>query len=143
MLRELTELVEALTVETLLVLVLENLHWSDYSTLDSLSHLASRQEPARLLLLGTYRPAEVTASSHPLKTVKQELQTHGRCGELSLGFLSEAAVAKYLAARCAVGTHHLAPLPQLAHIIHQRTDGNPLFMVRRSISSRRSSPQVA
>ncbi len=129
MLRELTEVVEALTAETLLVLVLEDLHWSDYSTLDFISHLAWRREPARLLLIGTYRPVEVITSGHPLKTVKQELQTHGQCEELPLRSLSEAAIAEYLAAQFAVGVHGRASLRQLAHVVYQRTDGNPLFMV--------------
>ena len=40
-----------------LVLVLEDLHWSDAATLDLLAWLARRREPARLLLIGTYRPA--------------------------------------------------------------------------------------
>ena len=56
MLREFAEVVETLTVETPLVLVLEDLHWSDYATLDLLALLARRPTPARLLVLGTYRP---------------------------------------------------------------------------------------
>src|SRR5215470_5143345 len=53
MLRNLAEMVEALTVERLLVLVLEDLHWSDTATLDLVAYLARRREPARFLLLGT------------------------------------------------------------------------------------------
>jgi len=74
-----SELVEALTAEMPLLLVLEDLHWSDYSTLDLISALAGRREgaePARLLLLATYRPVEVILNQHPLKAVKQELQMH-------------------------------------------------------------------
>src|SRR5262249_1350791 len=59
MLRELSEAVEAWTAQTPLLLVLEDLHWSDYATLDLMSALARRREPGRLLLLATYRPVEV------------------------------------------------------------------------------------
>jgi DNA-binding winged helix-turn-helix (wHTH) protein len=93
MLRELAEALEALTAERALILCLEDLHWSDYSTLDLLSILARRQEGARLLILGTYRPVEVLLRDHPLKGIKQELQLHGQCEELALGFLSEGDVA--------------------------------------------------
>jgi DNA-binding winged helix-turn-helix (wHTH) protein/tetratricopeptide (TPR) repeat protein len=125
MLREMAEAFEALTSDTALVLVLEDLHWSDYSTLDLVSYLARRREPARLLLVSTYRPVEVILSEHPLKAVKQELALHRRCDELALEFLTEDAVSEYLAARFPV-----SQLPAgLAHLIHQRTDGNPLFMV--------------
>src|SRR5262249_3629125 len=56
MLRELTEALEALTTERTLVLVLEDLHWSDAATLALLGALARRRAPARLLVVGTYRP---------------------------------------------------------------------------------------
>ena len=129
MLRELAEALEVITAERPLVLVLEDLHWSDVSTLDLLSMLARRQEPARLLLIGTYRLVEVLTRDHPLKGIKQELQLHGQCDELALDFLSEAAVDEYLHARLHVAVTNQSPLRSLARLIHQRTDGNPLFMV--------------
>ncbi len=125
MLREMAEMLEALTAEVTLVLVLEDLQWSDYSTLELVSLLAQRRERARLLVIGTYRPVAVNIGGHPLKTLKQELQTHQHCGELLLGFLTESVVAEYLAARFPGSS---LP-PALARVIHQRTDGNPLFMV--------------
>jgi class 3 adenylate cyclase/tetratricopeptide (TPR) repeat protein len=163
MLREMGEAVEAITAERPLVLVLEDLHWSDHSTLELLSLLARRREPARLLVIGTYRPVDIIVSEHPLRTVKQELQLHGHCQELAVRLLTEAAVEEYLTVRLpsvpsplagegqdggALRQHqsprppHPAPLPQgerelsvarsfqkLAYTIHQRTEGNPLFMV--------------
>jgi predicted ATPase len=129
MLREMAEAVEALTAEHLLVLVLEDLHWSDYSTLELLSALARRREAARLLVLGTYRPIDVIVAEHPLKRVKQELQAHGQCEELALGYLSETDIEAYLANRFPVGATGRSPLQSLAQLLHQRTDGTPLFMV--------------
>jgi len=128
-LRELTEAVEVLTAERGVVLWLEDLQWSDVSTLDWLAFVARRREPGRLLVIGTYRPVEVIVQDHPLKTVKQELQVHGQCVELSLRLLNEEHVSEYLVARFPVGAQHATPLQRLARIIHQRTDGNPLFMV--------------
>src|SRR5262249_23178112 len=124
MLREMAEALEALAAEVTLVLVLEDLHWSDYSTLDLVSALARRRQPARLLLLATYRPAEAVLSGHPLRAVQQELQPRRLGHELALGSLSEAAVAEYLSARFPGG------LPDgLARLLHQRTEGHPLFLV--------------
>jgi predicted ATPase len=139
MLRELAEALEVLTREQPLVLWLEDLHWSDVSTLDWLVCVARRHEPARLLVICTYRPVEVIVNERPLKAIKQELQVHGDCEELPLAFLTEATVAKYLAVRFAAlsplrgegwgeGSSR-ASLQRLARLIHQRTDGNPLFMV--------------
>src|SRR4030095_12608279 len=125
MLRELTEALDLLTAQQPLVLVLEDLPWSDPSTLDLLAVLARRQEPARLLLLGTYRSPEARRRAHPVHTITQELQLHGHGVELPLTLLSEDAVAVYLAGRFP----GLLRVDQLARLVHQRTEGNPLFMV--------------
>jgi DNA-binding winged helix-turn-helix (wHTH) protein/predicted ATPase len=124
MLREIAEAMDALASDTPLVLVLEDLHWSDYSTLDFISYLARRRDPARLMVIGTYRPVDVILSEHPLKGVKRELQAHGFCRELPLEYLSEPTVAHYLTLR--FPTHEFPAF--LARVIHRRTEGNPLFM---------------
>ena len=128
MLRELAQALEVLTAECPLIVWLEDLHWSDYSTLDLVSTLARRREPARLLVIGTYRPVNVLLREHPLHVVKQELQLHGHCQELALGLLTEMEVMAYLRTRL-VGEADRVPLQHLARLIHQHTDGNPLFMV--------------
>ena len=115
-----------LTAERTCVLVLEDLHWSDYATLDLLAALARRQTLARLLVIGTYRPVDVIVSGHPLKVVRQELQIHGQSQELALELLSEDEVAEYLWRRFAMAEPD--QLIALAHMIHRRTDGNPLFI---------------
>ncbi len=125
MLRELAEALETLTRDAPFLFVLEDLHWSDLSTVGLLSHLARRPEPARLLVIGTYRPADVIHADHPLNRAKLELEAHGRCEELPLEFLTLEAVREYLEARL---PH--SPLPdRLARLVHRRTDGNPLFVV--------------
>ena len=125
MLREIAEVLEVLTADVPLVLIFEDLHWSDYSTMDVLARLAQRWEPAQLLLLGTYRPMDAMVSGHPLRTVIPTLRVHGQCVELPLTCLSASEVGSYLAVRFPE-----TKLPsELAHLVHQRTEGNPLFMV--------------
>jgi predicted ATPase/DNA-binding winged helix-turn-helix (wHTH) protein len=126
MLRELVEALDALTRAAPLVLLLEDLHWSDSATIDLLSMLARRRDPSRVLVLGTYRPADVAAEgAHPLRWMKHELQLHGHCDEIPLQFLSAAAVAQYLARRL---PGHALP-SAVARVLHQNTEGNPLFLV--------------
>jgi DNA-binding winged helix-turn-helix (wHTH) protein len=130
MLRELAEAIEAFTADRLLILALEDLHWCDYSTLDLLGVLARRRELARLLIIGTYRPADVIVSGHPLRELKQELQSHRQCDELALSFLTEQSVAAYLTRKFPLReANDQSSLQALAHAIYQETDGNPLFMV--------------
>jgi DNA-binding winged helix-turn-helix (wHTH) protein/tetratricopeptide (TPR) repeat protein len=125
MLREMAEALERVTAEVPLVMLLEDLHWSDKSTIDLVAYIARRKAPARLLLIGTYRPVDVILAQHPLKAVKQELLLHGLCHEVALDFLREEDVREYLNRRFAPNDFE----PALSRLIHSRTDGNPLFMV--------------
>jgi DNA-binding winged helix-turn-helix (wHTH) protein/tetratricopeptide (TPR) repeat protein len=121
MLREIVEALEVLTRDTPLVLLLEDLHWSDASTLDLLVWLAQRSEPARLLVLGTFRPSDADA---PLRAAVAQVRRSGRGREIPLRRWSEADVRVYCAQR--FPAH---PLPEsLTGLTHQRTEGNPLFV---------------
>lgn len=124
MLREICEVLDAFTLETPLILVLEDLHWSDHSTLDFLAAIARRREPARLMVLATYRPVEVILSNHSLRPLKSELCSHGQASELQLEFLTVDAIQDFLTTRFSESVAE-----DLARDVHQKTDGNPLFVV--------------
>jgi DNA-binding winged helix-turn-helix (wHTH) protein/predicted ATPase len=128
MLRELTSAIEAIAADELLVLVLEDVHWSDASTLDWLAHVAGRPEQARFLVLATFRPADVGAISTGLGGIVTELLLHGRCHELALNPLNLKAVEAYLTTRLS-GSDNLALSQETARLLLERTGGNPLFMV--------------
>ena len=124
MVRELCEALEVLTQTVPLLLVLEDLHWADHSTLDLLSAIARRREPARLMLVGTFRPEELIAIDSPLKALSHDLKLHRLSHEVALDRLTESDVAEYLS-----GSFGSDDLPRgLPTVIHQHSDGNPLFM---------------
>jgi predicted ATPase/DNA-binding winged helix-turn-helix (wHTH) protein len=124
MLRELAEAVEVLTAASPLLLVLDDVHWSDTATLDWLSYMARRWELARLSLLVTYRPLEALARGHPLRSLVAELRLHRQCQALQLDGWSPAGVAAYLHQRFAGKP---CP-PELIVLLSQRTQGHPLFL---------------
>lgn len=125
MLREIADALEAMASESPLLLVLEDLHWADRSTVDLISALARRRQTAKLMLIGTYRPVDVLLADHPLKGLKQDLLIHHLCHEIALEALGEAEVAEYLA-RQSAGFE----VPEgLAGLIYRHSEGNPLFMV--------------
>jgi DNA-binding winged helix-turn-helix (wHTH) protein/tetratricopeptide (TPR) repeat protein len=126
MLREMVESVELLTAGKPMVLVLEDLHWSDYSTIDLITRLAHRRETARLLVIGTFRPTDTKLREHRLRTTVQELQARGLCQELRLHFLDESGVEEYLSSRF---DGQRVPTG-LARILHRRTEGSPLFLTK-------------
>ncbi len=124
MLREFAVLTETLTAEVPLVLVLEDLHWSDPSTVDLLSLIAERPDPARLLVIGTYRPAEVAVQEHALGHAVRTMHVRRRCIELAVHEFSDADVQAYLEQRFPGAQ----PPAELAPIIYAHTEGNPLFV---------------
>ena len=77
-----------------------------------------------MLVIGTYRPGDVVLDRHPLRAMKEDLQVHHLCAELPLGLLERAAVG---VPRARLGPHRLPPA--FARLLHERTDGNPLFLV--------------
>jgi len=125
MVREICEALETITAQNPLVLCLEDLHWVDASTLDFISALARRRLPAKLLFLGTYRPADVIISQSPLKSLKQDLVVHNLSHEISLERLEQIDVAAYL--RIKFGNAEFPP--EFAGLISRHSGGNPLFMV--------------
>ena len=125
MLRELVEVLEEFTADVPAVIVLEDLHWADYSTLDLLDVLARRTEPARLLVLGTFRPTEARAAGHPLRGLVESLRLRGLGTELELGALPEDAARPFLALRLDGGEDVGLDVTAL---LHSRARGNPLFM---------------
>ena len=101
MLRELADALEVFTRRRTLVLALEDLQWSDRSTVDLLAYLARRREPARLLIIGSVRAAELIVRQHPLHGLIQEWRANAQCEALALELLGRDDVAAYLATRFA------------------------------------------
>ena len=124
MLRELCDALEVLTAEQPFLLVLEDLQWSDTATLAWLAAVARRPDPARLLVIGTYRPIDVITQTHPLRGLVQELRAHRLCREVRLELLSADEVREYVRQRFASS----AIADELGLRLYERTDGNPLFL---------------
>jgi len=120
---EVCEVVETLAQGEPLLLVLEDLHWADASTLDLISALARRRGNQRLMILASYRPTEVDGR-HPLLGLKEDLFTRRLCCEIVMGPLSRKAVSDYLLQQL---NANMLPAG-LASFVHQHSEGNPLFM---------------
>lgn len=125
MVREFCEVLEHLSVERPVVVALEDLQWSDLSTINIVSVLGSRRASARLLVIGSARNADLLNTTHPLNTIYRELVGRGLAQVISPGVLSESEVAHYLGRRFSA---HDFPAT-LATVVHQITGGTPIFMV--------------
>jgi DNA-binding winged helix-turn-helix (wHTH) protein/predicted ATPase len=127
MLREMADALEVFTSRRTLLLVLEDLQWSDPSSVDLIGYVARRRQVARLLVIGSLRPLATTIGDHPLRGVQHELHAKGLSEEIPLGLLSRDDVSQYVAGR--FGGAPPDALRRLATGVHERTEGNALFMV--------------
>ncbi len=104
-----------------LVVVLDDLHWSDLSSLRLLSFLARQVHDAAVLVIGTYRDVELAVAEHPARPLLAELA--GQAQVLTLTGLAAAETAALLALACGQ-----QPSDALAAAMHERTAGNPFFV---------------
>ena len=105
-----------------LLLVLEDLHWADESTVLLTEYLAPLLPEMPVLVLGTHRDIEVDLQ-HPLARVIGQLGRRRLVERVNLRRLSFDGVGAML--RSLAGQ----PVPeQLVHVIDRETEGNPFFV---------------
>ncbi len=105
-----------------LMLVLDDLHWADASSLQVLQFLARELRSAHLLLIGAYRDIDLRRD-HPFAQTLGELAREPLCQRILLRGLDEADVQRYV--------EHGAGQPVSAGLVaavHQMTEGNPFFV---------------
>ena len=124
MLREMGEVLDRSGERRPLLLVTEDLHWSDRATIQLIDYIARRRGNARLMWLASFRLAEVVALDHPLNPLRHELRLHDLCEEIVLDPFSESEVGDYVAERSPAITTDEA----FVRALHERTDGLPLFV---------------
>ena len=123
MMREMGDALGVLATSSPIVLLLEDLHWADPSSVDLLRHLCQRINTQRLLIVGTFRPEDIERSGHPLKSYKAEMMAHNLCEELALGSLSREHIGEYVGVTFAPNDFPA----ELTSLIHEKTEGHPLF----------------
>jgi len=104
------------------LLIVEDLHWCDESSLDLLLHLVRHCKSEALFFLFTYRSEEISTS---LNHWLAQLDREHLALELPLGSLSETEVDAMLQA--IFGSAH--PIPtELSDTLYNLTDGNPFYI---------------
>jgi PAS domain S-box-containing protein len=110
-----------------LALFLDDLQWLDAATLGLLEHLLTQSNLHHLLLIGAYRENEVDAA-HPLRRKLDAIKSAGvKVEEITLAPLAREHLEQLIAdaLRC-----EPAPAAPLAQLVHDKTAGNPFFVIR-------------
>ncbi|GAA3545295.1 hypothetical protein GCM10022419_026910 [Nonomuraea rosea] len=116
-----TSVLVALSQPRPVMIVIDDLHAADPASLRLLEFAARQTWFERLLLIGTYRDAEVEPVDHPLRDLLSPLVA--KATTITLTGLDQAGVGALL-----TRTAGQEPPPDLVAEIHLRTGGNPFFV---------------
>jgi DNA-binding SARP family transcriptional activator len=105
-----------------LLLVIDDAHWADSSTVLLLRHLVREPDRLRLMVLVTYRDSEVPAD-HPLHQALTDLGRTRPIERLALEGFDEDETAELIGAFAGE-----RPAPVVRRGWQERTDGHPFFL---------------
>ena len=117
-----TDLLVAVSAEAPLLLVLEDVHWADASTLQLMRHLVRSGADARMLLIATFRDSEAELQAELAQALVDVYRTEGVV-RLRLGGLSRVEIAEFV--RLSAGVE---ATPELAGAITDLTGGNAFLV---------------
>lgn len=114
------------------IVILEDLHWADHSSLELLSYLVRRLRRGRTLIIGTFRTDEIP-TEHPLSPVLAALTVAERCVRIELAPLDRPDTAHLVA--------DLRPDASGSEVdtIAIRSEGNPFFARELALAPRGAS----
>jgi len=135
---EVADRIADLASDGAVMLALEDLHWADDLTMETLGQLARRVESLRMLVVGTYRSDElypqVPMREWRARLITQRLAEEARLGRLTLE--QTAAMAGHL-------LHGSLPPPShVVETLQHRSDGIPLH-VEEILGAMRFDPSSA
>jgi tetratricopeptide (TPR) repeat protein len=116
---------QELSCQSPVVLFLDDAHWADPATVDLLAYVGRALGNLRLLILTTCRVSELLLGGNGLASLLLDFQARGVARELQLPFLERIDVERYLDLEF---PDHAFPAG-FATLIHDKTEGSPLFMV--------------
>ncbi len=121
-----TDLLTRAGEESPLLVVLDDLHWADESSLPLLRHLVRNVGEARVLVVGTYRDTDL-ARTHPLAAALADLRREAGVERVDLTGLGHDEVTVFLS-RAGGGEVDPEQVAVLAEMVWRETEGNPFFI---------------
>ena len=125
-----TNFLRAFAAEQPLLLVFDDLHWADASSLSLLFHLSRRIDQSRIMIIGTYRPEETgvaqVGTESPLGKLLSELKRYWGDITIAVDQEDEATTRAFVDACVDVEPNRLGFDFRAA--LRRHTAGNPLFI---------------
>ncbi len=118
------EIIEANAKDNGLLLVLEDIHWADESTILAIPFIARNIVESKVILCMTYRPEDIE-DNHELKHVIERLKTEIGCVDISMDSLDEETLYALVCSLLDGGN----PPDELMENLKAETSGNPFFII--------------
>jgi predicted ATPase len=132
-----TRVLQVLSDQHPMILVLDDLHWADTASISLLFHLGRRIQHNRILIVGTYRPDEIILGRHsaiadkmqrhPLDKILVEFKRY--FGDISINLNDSAAVRGKAFVDSLLDSEPNALDEDFRKALYKQTQGNPLFTV--------------
>jgi len=125
---QMTRVLQAVARQVPLVLVVDDLQWADLGSISLLFHLGRHLSGSRILIVGAYRPEEVSlgrdGAQHPLDSVVNELQRD--LGDIGVN-MNQAESHGFVEAILDSESNRLGT--PFREMLYRQTRGNPLFTI--------------
>jgi len=110
------------------ILFIDDLQWADAASLELLEVLATDQDNANLLIVGSYRDDEVEATD-PLLARIREIE---RSNRVNINRLSITNLEQHVVNELVADTLNMSidDTRQLSHLVHQKTHGNVFYVIK-------------
>jgi len=126
-LETISDLLVAISEKQPLLLFIDDLHLADTPSLSLLYYLARHVTNSKILVVGTYRPEEVTktyeGTVHPLLDTLQRMSREDLFQKIELERLSQVNYADFISSILGV------ELDDLVRLVYEETEGNPFFAI--------------
>jgi class 3 adenylate cyclase len=119
-------LLEGMSEQAPLLLILDDLHWADAPTLSLVRHVIASSIAAPVMIVGTYRDSDLS-HDHPLAAVLADLHREAGVTRMKLGGLQSEDLLALIEATAGHGMGEDGE--RLAHELTRETAGNPFFAV--------------
>lgn len=120
-----TKTLQNISKKNPLLLIVDDLQWSDDSSCGLLFHLARNIDEYPIYIIVLYRPSEIEATSHPIIQIKADMDGKKICNELSLKRLSKEELIEYINSKFLNNRFGSS----FYNFMDHKTDGHPLFLV--------------
>jgi len=132
-----TQVIQGMAAQQPLILVLDDLHWADASSMGLLFHLVRSIQESRILIIGTYRPEDVAlgrpstgllqAERHPLESVVNELKRYYGDIQIEVGQTEGSNGRQFVEALLDAEPNRLGD--DFRSALYRHTRGHSLFTV--------------